>query len=96
MESDLSSGLITTWGSVSIVSASRAGSTLVWGDDCQAMSNWNFDDVLATINETIELARLRAICPAQLTGSAPAEVPMGVGEVASGVCRSLGGSFPPR
>ena len=44
----------------------------------KAMLNWDFDDVLATINETIELARLRAICPAQLTGSVNLALPMNV------------------
>jgi hypothetical protein len=42
------------------------------------MANWEFDDVLATINETIELARLRAVCPAQLTGSVNLALPMNV------------------
>ncbi len=44
----------------------------------RSMPNWAFDDVLATINEAIELARLRAVCPAQLTGSVNLALPMNV------------------
>ena len=40
------------------------------------MANWTFDDVLATVNETIELAKLRAVCPAQLSGAVNLALPM--------------------
>ncbi len=42
------------------------------------MPNWTFDDLLATVNETIELAKLRAVCPAQLTGAVNLALPMNV------------------
>jgi hypothetical protein len=44
----------------------------------RGMVNWTFDDVLATIDETIALARLRAVNPAQLTGSVNLALPMNV------------------
>ena len=42
------------------------------------MATWSFDDVLATIDETIALARLRAVNPAQLTGAVNLALPMNV------------------
>lgn len=42
----------------------------------KGMANWSFDDVLATINETVELAKLRAVCPAQLSGAVNLALPM--------------------
>ncbi|MCB1723021.1 MAG: hypothetical protein H6959_00695 [Chromatiaceae bacterium] len=44
----------------------------------RGMPNWTFDDVLATIDATIALARIRAVNPAQLTGSVNLALPMNV------------------
>jgi hypothetical protein len=42
----------------------------------QGMASWSFDDLLDTVNETIELARLRAVCPAQVSGAANLALPL--------------------
>ncbi|MEO8411717.1 MAG: hypothetical protein ABI478_14210, partial [Propionivibrio sp.] len=42
------------------------------------MANWTFDDVLATVDEAIALAKLRAVTPSQLSGPASLALPLNI------------------
>lgn len=42
------------------------------------MANWSFDDVLATVDEAVALAKLRAVTPSQLAGPASLALPLNI------------------